>query len=483
MYSSDFFAGWEKVTATRKPWIAAVAGYALGGGCEVAMMADFIIAADSAKFGQPEIKLGVTPGMGGSQRLTRAIGKAKAMEMCLTGRMMDAAEAERSGLVAKVVPAAELLDEALKTAEAIAAMPPLAAIAAKEMVNAAFEIPLGQGIRFERRLFHGLFGTEDQKEGMAAFVDKRPGKGSVAKAGGPAETRIGRGAWQIAFIGLGHMGGGMAPNLAKAGHEVRAFDLVAEAVQQASTGGCAAGGFDRRSGQGRRRRHHHASRRASTFARSIEKDVAPNAEPGTLLIDCSTIDVASAREVGEAMQAAGFDFVDAPVSGGIAAAAGGSLTFMVGGTDEQFERAKPFLEPMAKAVIHAGALGAGQAAKICNNMILGATMVATCEAFVLAQKLGLDPQVFFDISSKASGQSWSMTSYAPVPGVGPDTPADHDYEGGFAAALMLKDLKLADGSRAERRRLHADGRRSRGALPALRRPRRRRQGFLRQSSR
>ena len=175
MYSSDFFAGWEKVTATRKPWIAAVSGYALGGGCEVAMMADFIIAADSAKFGQPEIKLGVTPGMGGSQRLTWAIGKAKAMEMCLTGRMMDAAEAERSGLVAKVVPADQLLDEALKTAEAIAAMPPLAAIAVKEMVNAAFEIPLGQGIRFERRLFHGLFGTEDQKEGMTAFVDKRPG--------------------------------------------------------------------------------------------------------------------------------------------------------------------------------------------------------------------------------------------------------------------------------------------------------------------
>ena len=173
MYGSNFFQGWEKVTATRKPWIAAVAGYALGGGCEVAMMADFIIAADSAKFGQPEIKLGVTPGMGGSQRLTRAIGKAKAMEMCLTGRMMGAEEAERSGLVARVVPAAELVAEALKTAEAIAAMAPLAAVATKEMVNAAYEMDLAQGIVFERRLFHGLFGTEDQKEGMAAFVEKR----------------------------------------------------------------------------------------------------------------------------------------------------------------------------------------------------------------------------------------------------------------------------------------------------------------------
>ena len=173
MYSSNFFQGWEKVTATRKPWIAAVAGYALGGGCEVAMMADFIIAADTAQFGQPEIKLGVTPGMGGSQRLTHAVGKAKAMEMCLTGRMMGAEEAERSGLVARVVPAASLLDEALKAAETIASMAPLAAMATKEQVNAAFEMSLAQGINYERRLFHGLFGSEDQKEGMAAFVAKR----------------------------------------------------------------------------------------------------------------------------------------------------------------------------------------------------------------------------------------------------------------------------------------------------------------------
>ena len=178
MYSSNFFAGWERVTATRKPWIAAVNGFALGGGCEVAMMADFIIAGDGAKFGQPEIKLAVTPGMGGSQRLTRAIGKAKAMEMCLTGRMMGAVEAEAAGLVARIVPAADLVDEAVKTASAIAGMAPLAAMATKEMVNAAFETSLQQGVLFERRLFHGLFGTADQKEGMAAFVEKRPGEWS-----------------------------------------------------------------------------------------------------------------------------------------------------------------------------------------------------------------------------------------------------------------------------------------------------------------
>jgi 3-hydroxyisobutyrate dehydrogenase len=247
---------------------------------------------------------------------------------------------------------------------------------------------------------------------------------------------------RIAFIGLGHMGGGMAPNLAKAGHEVRAFDLVAEAVEHAAEGGCTPAASAAEAVKG-------ADvvitmLPASKHVRLVyENDVAPNAKPGALLIDCSTIDVSSAREVGDGLIELGFDFVDAPVSGGIAAAAGGSLTFMVGGSDATFEKARPILDPMAKAVIHAGGLGSGQAAKICNNMILGATMAATCEAFVLAQKLGLDPQVFFDISSKASGQSWSMTTYCPVPGVGPDTPADHDYEGGFAAALMLKDLKLA----------------------------------------
>ena len=175
MYGTDFFAGWDAFTRTRKPMIAAVAGYALGGGCELAMMCDFILAADTAKFGQPEITLGVSPGMGGSQRLTRAIGKAKAMEMCLTGRMIDADEAERAGLVARVVPADTLIGEALKTAATIAAMPPLAVIANKEMVDAAFETPLSAGVQFERRLFHGLFATQDQKEGMAAFVAKRPG--------------------------------------------------------------------------------------------------------------------------------------------------------------------------------------------------------------------------------------------------------------------------------------------------------------------
>lgn len=173
MYAANFFQGWEKVTATRKPWIAAVNGFALGGGCELAMMSDIILAGDSAKFGQPEIKLGVIPGMGGSQRLTRAVGKSKAMDMCLTGRMMNAEEAERAGLVTRVVPAAELIDEALKMAEQIASLGPLAVIGNKEAVNAAFETTLHQGLQFERRLFHAICATEDKKEGMAAFVAKR----------------------------------------------------------------------------------------------------------------------------------------------------------------------------------------------------------------------------------------------------------------------------------------------------------------------
>ena len=247
---------------------------------------------------------------------------------------------------------------------------------------------------------------------------------------------------RIAFIGLGNMGGGMAANLAKAGHEVMAFDLSADALARAKAHGCS------------------IADSAETAVANVEAivtmlpagkhvagvyrdNVLKNAPRTAILLDCSTIDVATAKAIEAEAQAAGFEMVDAPVSGGIAAAEGGTLTFMVGGSDDGFERARPFLEQMGKAVIHAGGAGAGQAAKICNNMLLGATMAATCEAFVLARKLGLNEQKFFDISSKASGQSWSMTSYCPVPGVGPETPADRGYEGGFAAALMLKDLKLA----------------------------------------
>jgi enoyl-CoA hydratase len=176
VFLADFAARWHRVAQARKPTIAAVAGFALGGGCELALQCDLIIAADNAKFGQPEIKLGIIPGIGGTQRLTRAVGKAKAMDLILTGRMMDAQEAERSGLVARVVPLANLIDEAIKVAETIAAMSLPAVLAAKEAVNSAFETSLAEGVRFERRIFHSLFATLDQKEGMAAFIEKRPPK-------------------------------------------------------------------------------------------------------------------------------------------------------------------------------------------------------------------------------------------------------------------------------------------------------------------
>ena len=247
---------------------------------------------------------------------------------------------------------------------------------------------------------------------------------------------------KIAFIGLGNMGGGMAANLVKAGHGVNAFDLAEAALARASENGCQTFTSVRE-----------AVANADVVVTMLpngkivesvyEKDVIGHAPTSALLIDCSTIDVDTAKAVANFAGNQGYAMVDAPVSGGIAAANGGTLTFMVGGAPDDSARAEAVLAHMGKAVIHAGAHGAGQAAKICNNMLLGASMIATCETFKLAEKLGLDLQTFFDISSKASGQCWSMTSYCPVPGVGPQTPADNDYQGGFATALMLKDLKLA----------------------------------------
>ena len=247
---------------------------------------------------------------------------------------------------------------------------------------------------------------------------------------------------KIAFIGLGNMGGGMAANLVKAGHSVNAFDLSDSALAKAVDNGCqpftsirdAVAGVDAVVSM---------LPNGAIVERVYQDDVIGHAPVTAILLDCSTIDVATARSVNGIAANQGYAMVDAPVSGGIAAANGGTLTFMVGGSDSAFARAEPILAAMGKAVIHAGATGAGQAAKICNNMLLGASMVATCETFKMAEKLGLDLQTFYDISSKASGQNWSMTSYCPVPGVGPQSPADNGYQGGFATALMLKDLKLA----------------------------------------
>ena len=247
---------------------------------------------------------------------------------------------------------------------------------------------------------------------------------------------------RVAFIGLGNMGSGMAANQAKAGREVVAFDLSADAMKRASEQGMSAAPSAAE-----------AVKEANIVITMLpagqhvrevyDEAILPNAPKDALLIDCSTIDVDSARTVARDASMQGFRAADAPVSGGTAAATGGTLTFMVGCREQDFAEMEEALKPMAKAIIRAGDAGAGQAAKICNNMLLGISMIATCEAFVLAERLGLDPQKFFDISSKASGQCWSLTSYCPWPGPVPAAPSNRDYEGGFAAAMMLKDLRLA----------------------------------------
>jgi 3-hydroxyisobutyrate dehydrogenase len=247
---------------------------------------------------------------------------------------------------------------------------------------------------------------------------------------------------RIAFIGLGNMGGGMAANQAKAGREVLAFDLSASALERASEAGCRPAGSVAE-----------AVRDADAVITMLPagphvrqvyaEAVLPNARAGTLLIDCSTIDVESARAVATQATQAGFPFADAPVSGGVAAAAGGTLAFMVGCDEADFAGVETALTPMARAVIRAGDHGAGQAAKICNNMVLGASMIAVCEAFALAERLGLEADRFFEIASKSSGQCWSLTSYCPWPGPVEAAPSNRGYEGGFAVAMMLKDLKLA----------------------------------------
>jgi 3-hydroxyisobutyrate dehydrogenase len=247
---------------------------------------------------------------------------------------------------------------------------------------------------------------------------------------------------RIAFIGLGNMGSGMAANQAKAGREVVAFDLSAEALARAKEQGMSP--VSSAAEAVKDANVVITMLPAGSHVRDVYMDaILPNAPKDAVLIDCSTIDVDSARTVARDASMQGFRAADAPVSGGTAAAEGGTLTFMVGCRGQDFTDVEEALKPMAKAIIHAGDNGAGQAAKICNNMLLGISMIATSEAFALAETLGLDAQKFFDIASKASGQNWSLTSYCPWPGPVPAAPSNRDYEGGFAAAMMLKDLKLA----------------------------------------
>jgi 3-hydroxyisobutyrate dehydrogenase len=247
---------------------------------------------------------------------------------------------------------------------------------------------------------------------------------------------------KIAFIGLGNMGGPMAVNLVKAQHQVMAFDLSSAAVDAAVDKGAKKVASAAEAVKGAEIVV--TMLPAGKHVREVyEKDVLPNVAKGTLLIDCSTIDVESARHVGALAQKAGLEMIDAPVSGGVGGATAGTLTFMVGGSEQAFAKARPVLEKMGKYIVHAGASGNGQAAKICNNMILGVSMIAVSEGFMLAKRLGLDAQKLFDVASTASGQCWSLTNYCPVPGPVPASPANRDYQAGFTAAMMLKDLMLA----------------------------------------
>ena len=247
----------------------------------------------------------------------------------------------------------------------------------------------------------------------------------------------------IAFIGVGNMGGPMARNLLKAGEQVRAFDLSAQALKHVIDAGgtSAATANEAASGADVVITMLPAGQHVRTVY--LENGILAHARKDALLIDSSTIDIESARAVHAAAERAGFDFLDAPVSGGTGGAEAGTLAFMCGGSETAYARAEPVLQEMGKRIVHAGGAGAGQAAKICNNMLLAVSMIGTCEAFVLGEKLGLDPQKLFDIMSTASGQCWSLTSYCPVPGPVPASPANRGYAGGFATALMLKDLKLA----------------------------------------
>ena len=249
---------------------------------------------------------------------------------------------------------------------------------------------------------------------------------------------------RVSFIGLGNMGLPMAVNLVKAGHRVEGFDLSDDAIGKlVASGGASAGSVKIAASAGDVVITMLPSGKEVRELYLAPDGIIANANPGTLLIDCSTIDVETARTVASAAEGKGLPMIDAPVSGGVGGAQGGTLTFMVGGSETAFGRAQPFLETMGKTIVHAGAAGNGQAAKICNNMILGISMIAVSEAFVLAEKLGLDAQKLFDISSKSSGQCWSMTTYCPVPGPVPTSPANRDYQAGFTAAMMLKDLNLA----------------------------------------
>jgi 3-hydroxyisobutyrate dehydrogenase len=344
-------------------------------------------------------------------------------------------------------------DFARDTLKALSRCAPLSLAVTVEMIHRLRgpSLTIRKALEMEYRVSHRIMEHGDFLEGIrAAIIDKdRNPRWQFADGRVPAVAvsrmlmPLGQDtldfreeSMKIGFIGLGNMGAPMAANLARAGHDVTGFDVAgttAEGVAQAGSAGKAATGADVVI----------TMLPNGAILRKVAEEIIPAMQKGAVLLDCSTVDVDSARAVADLAEAAGLGALDAPVSGGVGGAAGGTLTFMVGGGEEAFAKAKPLFDIMGQKAVHCGPAGNGQAAKICNNMILGATMIVTCEAFALADKLGLAREAMYDVVSTSSGQSWSMTTYCPAPGVGPKSPSDNDYKPGFAADLMLKDLRLA----------------------------------------
>ncbi|SPF80770.1 putative 3-hydroxyisobutyrate dehydrogenase [Pseudoprimorskyibacter insulae] len=492
-----------KLAEYPKPIVSFLHGFVMGGGVGLGGHVSHRIVGESTQIAMPECGIGFVPDVGGTYRLALAPGRLGEY-FGLTGARMGPAEAIRAGFADMFIPeadwpelknalattgkpsvlipatppestlpeddinalfAGEALQDILNTlrasdsefaAKALKTLQrnsPLSMAATLEMIHRlrSPSLDIRKALELEYRVSHRIMEHGDFIEGVRAQIidkDRTPTwKHALDKV--PAVDvslllrPLGKEAWtfeetgmNIAFIGLGNMGGPMAANLIKAGHSVTGFDVAGTTVEGARVAASAA----------------EAAKGADVvitmlpngaILRAVAADVIPAMTPGAVLLDCSTVDVESARAVADLAAAAGLGALDAPVSGGIGGAAAGTLTFMVGGSDEAFAIAKPLFDIMGQKAVHCGPSGNGQAAKICNNMILGVTMIATCEAFALADKLGLDRQSMFDVVSTSSGYSWTMNAYCPAPGVGPNSPADNGYKPGFASELMLKDLGLS----------------------------------------
>ncbi|MBY6114605.1 3-hydroxyisobutyrate dehydrogenase [Mameliella alba] len=501
-----------KLAEYPKPIVSFLHGFVMGGGVGIGGHCSHRIVGESTQISMPECGIGFVPDVGGSFVLAQAPGRLGEY-LGITAARMGPGDAIHAGFADRFHPEADwpALKQALIDSGDLAALgdaptPPDSALAAQqaeidrlfdgealkdvlntlrnsdsELAQKALKtmsrnaplsmavtlemihrlrgpgLDIRKALELEYRVSHRIMQQGDFLEGIrAAIIDKdkspkwRHDLDSVPLIDvskmlmplGPDTLDFKEKTMNIGFIGLGNMGAPMAANLAKAGHAVKGFDVAgttAEGVTPAATAEEAATGADvvitmLPNGQ---------------ILRSVAAQILPAMSKGAVLLDCSTVDVASARAVADEAEAAGMMALDAPVSGGIGGAAGGTLTFMVGGPDEAFAKALPLFDIMGQKAVHCGPAGNGQAAKICNNMILGVTMIATCEAFALADKLGLDRQAMFDVVSTSSGYSWSMNAYCPAPGVGPKSPADNGYQPGFAADLMLKDLRLSQQAASE----------------------------------